>query len=83
MLNLDIKAAHRVVSEQRRAGTDVEWDGWDIVFYRPAEHAMHSPDGVWRKGQWAFANRVVVNSEGKWEVDPRNVKRVRRTRPRR
>lgn len=77
---LDIKAAHRIVREQRAAGNDVEWDGWDIVFYRPAEHAIHSTEGVWRKDKWAFANRVVVNSEGKWEVDPRNIKRVRHTR---
>jgi hypothetical protein len=83
MLNLDIKAAHRLVREQRAAGNDVEWQGWDIVFYRPADHAMHSVDGSFRDGKWAFANRVVVNSEGIWEVDPRNVKRIRRFGPRR
>lgn len=84
MLNLDIKAAHRLVREQRAIGNDVEWDGWDIVFYRPADHAMHSKDGVFRNGRYAFANRVVVNSEGIWEIDDRNVKRVRpsRNRPR-
>jgi len=80
MLNLDIKAAHRLVREQRAAGNDVEWDGWDIVFYRPAEHAMHSTDGAWRKGRYAFANRVGVNSEGIWVIDPRNIRRVRRAR---
>lgn len=80
MLNLDIKAAHKIVREQRAAGNDVEWQGWDIVFYRPAEHAMHSVNGVWRNNQWAFANRVEVNSEGMWSIDPRNIKRVRRFR---
>lgn len=80
MLNLDIKAAHRLVREQRVAGNDVRWDGWDIVFFRPADHAIHSKDGAFREGQWGFDNRVVVNSEGKWSIDPRNVKRVRRTR---
>lgn len=78
MLNLDIKAAHKLVRDQRAIGNDVEWDGWDIVFYRPADHAMSSINGAWRKGQWAFANRVKVNSEGTWEIDPRNVRRIRR-----
>lgn len=81
MLNLDIKAAHKLVRDQRAIGNDVEWDGWDIVFYRYADHAMTSTDGVWRKdkSQWAFANRVKVNSEGTWEIDPRNVRRIRRS----
>lgn len=83
MLNLDIKAAHRVVREQRAMGNDVRWDGWDIVFFRPADHAIHSKDGAFRNGQWGFDNRVVVNTEGIWEIDPRNVKRVRRFRARR
>lgn len=80
MINLDIKAAHRVVREQQQAGNDVEWDGWTMVFYRPAPQAVYSKDGVFRKGQWSFANRVEVNSEGMWKVDPRNIKRIRRAR---
>lgn len=80
MLNLDIKAAHRTVRQQRAIGNDVEWDGWDIVFYRYADHARHNVDGVWRNGQWAFANRVEVNEDGIWSIDPRNLKRLRRSR---
>lgn len=83
MLNLDIKAAHRLVREQKAAGNDVRWDGWDIVFFRPADYAIHSTDGAFRNGQWGFDNRVVVNSEGIWSVDPRNVRRVRRPRTKR
>ena len=80
MINLDIKSAHRVVREQKAAGVDVEWDGWDIVFYRPAPQAVYSADGVWRNNGWHFANRVTVTTEGIWKVDPRNIKRLRRTR---
>jgi hypothetical protein len=83
MLNLDIKSAHRMVREQRAADNDVWWEGWTIHFFRPAEHAMHSTDGIFRKGEWGFDNRVEVNSEGIWEVDPRNVKRIRHSRSRR
>lgn len=80
MLNLDIKSAHRLVREQRAINNDVWWEGWTIHFFRPADHAIHSVDGVFRNGVWGFDNRVEVNSEGKWEVDARNIKRVRRTR---
>lgn len=78
MMNLDIKSAHRVVREQQQAGNDVVWDGWDIVFYRPAPQAVYSKDGVWRNGQWSFENRVTVNSEGMWKIDPRNIRRIKR-----
>lgn len=78
MLEFDIKSAHRMVRQQEAMGNDVRWDGWDIVFFRPAEHAIHSKDGAFRGGVWGFDNRVVVNSEGIWKVDQRNIKRPRR-----
>jgi hypothetical protein len=78
MLEFDIKSAHRMVKQQELAGNDVRWEGWDIVFFRPAEHGRNSVDGAFRNGEWGFDNRVAVNSEGKWLVDPRNVRRVRR-----
>lgn len=83
MLNLDIKAAHRLVREQRAIGNDVRWDGWDIVFFRAADNGIHSKDGAFRNGQWGFDNRSVVNSEGIWSIDERNIKHVRRPRARR
>lgn len=83
MLNLDIKSAHRTVREQRAIGNDVRWDGWDIVFFRPSDKAIHSSEGAFRNDTWGFDNRVEVNSEGIWEVDPRNIKHLRRARSRR
>lgn len=85
--NFDIRSAHALVREQKSLGNDVEWDGWDIVFYRSAPQAKYSQDGVWRNGEWAFANRVELNSEGIWKVEERNIWRKRprylRNRPRR
>ncbi len=85
MLKFDIKQAHRMVNQQRSAGNDVRWDNYDIVFFRPAEVAMYSPDGAFRDGKWGYENRFAVNEQGIWEVDARNIRRVRsaRTRPRR
>ena len=84
MQDFDFKSAHRMVRKQQALGNDVVWDGYDMVFYRPADHAMYSKEGVWRNGQFAFANRVQVNSEGIWQVDGRNLKRAgsSRNRPR-
>lgn len=73
MLELGLRAAHRLVAEQQALGVDCEWDGWDMVFYRTADHAMHSVNGCFRKGAWAFENRVAVNNDGKWLVDKRNL----------
>lgn len=83
MINLDFSKAHKLVKEQKALGNDVWWDGWDMHFFRPADHALHSKDGAFRNGVWGFDNRVEVNSEGTWNVDPRNIKRVRRPRNRR
>jgi hypothetical protein len=73
-----------MVNQQRAMGNDVVWDGWDVVFHRAADHAMHSISGVWRDGKWNFANRVQVDSDGIWNIDPRNIlksKRYNRPRP--
>lgn len=78
----DLKSAEKMVRRQRAAGNDVEWNGWELVFYRPADNARQSVHGVWRNNQWAFANRVQVNDEGIYKVDGRNLKRTRGPRNR-
>jgi len=78
MLSFDIKTAHHMVSKQQALGNDVRWDGWDIVFFRPAPQAVYSQNGAWRNEQWGFDNRVVVDERGKWNVDPRNLKKSKK-----
>jgi hypothetical protein len=75
-----LKRAERFVSEQHEAGSDIRWEGWDIVFFRPSELGRTSKQGVIRDGVYGFDNRVVVDSDGVWRVDFRNVKRTKRTR---
>lgn len=79
MLTLGIKKVERFVKEQQALGNDVRWDGYDLVFFRPSEQGIYSKNGAFRDGQWGFDNRVSVNSKGLWEIDWRNVKRVRRS----
>lgn len=80
MLTLGIRKVEKFVKEQQELGSDVRWDGWDMVFFRPSEKAVFSNDGAFRNGVWGFDNRVAVNSKGVWEVDFRNVRRVKRVR---
>lgn len=77
MLEYDLKEAHAMVREQKYLGNDVQWEGWDLVFYRPAQNAVYSNDGVWRRNRYAFANRVVVDSDGKYRIDQRNIRTKR------
>lgn len=80
MLEFDIKSVHKMVNQQRSMGVDVRWENYDVIFFRPADHAMYSADGEFRNGVWGFSNRFGVNSDGKWKIDSRNLKRHRRAR---
>lgn len=75
-----LREAEKFVARQSGLGNDVRWDGWDIVFHRPAEQGVYSKDGAFRNGVWGFENRVPVSEQGTWEVDYRNVRRSKRTR---
>lgn len=79
-MKVNIKQAHQLVRDQQRLGNDVCWDNYDIVFFRPAAHAMTSVSGVWRKGQWQFANRFTLSNDGTWTIDERNLRRPRHRR---
>lgn len=80
-LNLTgLGAAERFVRKQQALGNDVRWDGWDMVFFRPAEQGMTSPQGAFRNGQWGFDNRFGCDDQGVWRIDYRNVKRSRNPR---
>lgn len=80
MLTLGIRKVENFVEQQRELGNDVRWDGWDMVFFRPADKAVFSREGAFRNGVWGYDNRVSPNEKGVWEVDFRNVRRSKRTR---
>lgn len=74
----NLRSAERFVTEQAAAGNDVRWVGFDkIVFFRPSEKGLTSRQGAFRNGQWGFDNVAEVTAEGTWEIDYRNVKKVR------
>jgi hypothetical protein len=76
-----LKAAEKFVRKQADAGNDVRWEGFDkIIFFRPDDRAMRSPQGALRDGVWGYDNVVTVDGNGVWNVDYRNVRRISRTR---
>ena len=76
MLTLNsLDKAERFVTTQQQAGIDVRWDGWDLVFFRPADHGYYSKNGAYRNGVWGVENRAAVNGNGEWVVDRRDVRR--------
>lgn len=77
MPNLDYKAAHRFVREQRRSGNDVRWEGWDMVFWKPTRHGFTSTNGAFKNGRWGVESRISVNGDGVWMVPKKNVKSTR------
>lgn len=79
MLTLGIKKADKFVIEQKQLGNDVRWDGYTMVFFRPASNGIYSKDGAFRNGEWGFDNRIEVNEKGLWEIDWRNVRKHNRT----
>lgn len=78
MLIETVENAEKFVVKQKALGNDVYWDNYDMVFFRPSEKGVTSKDGAFRKGQWGFANRSNLRSDGTWEIDPRNIRYPRR-----
>lgn len=74
MLTLDFKAAHKFVREQRRVGNDVRWENYDMVFFKATHYGFTNKNGAFRNGRWGMESRVVVGSDGMWNVPGRNVK---------
>jgi hypothetical protein len=74
---LEYDAAHEFVTKQSKAGNDVRWEGWDMVFFKPTPYGFSNPKGAFRKGRWGMENRVTPDSTGRWVVPVKNVKPLR------
>ncbi len=78
VLNFD--SVDGFVREQRKQGSDVRWDGWDLVFWKPSHYGFSNKNGAFRRGvngkrgRWGVETRVTVNGDGLWKVPSKNVK---------
>jgi hypothetical protein len=65
MLKLNYNDAQQFVESTRFA----EWDGWDIVIFKPSKTAYTNTRGVRKYSQWGFETRIECNSEGQWLIN--------------
>ena len=83
MLTLnDLNHAEKFVKQQNKAGNNVRWDNYDIVFFKENPRAMFSRNGAFRDGKWGYQSVSKVTEAGTWEVDFRNVRRIKHSRNR-
>lgn len=68
VLTLNHKEAHKFVREQRRAGNNVRWSNYDMVFWRPTPRGFKSTTGAFYRGRWGIQTIIKVNDRGLWLV---------------
>lgn len=66
------------VSDQRASGSDVYWDGWTMVFWRPNKNGYGDRCGSFRNGRWGVQARVDVESDGTYRIPTKYVATSRR-----
>lgn len=74
MLTLNYDQAHDFVVKQRKLGSDVRWEGWDLVLWKPTHHGFTNRKGAFRNKRWGMETRITVGRDGTWKVPARNVK---------
>lgn len=73
-LSLDYEQAHQFVETQQIMGNNVEWDGWELVFWKPSPKAITSKNGVLKSGKWGFEKRIYPDDNGNWSVPLQNAR---------
>lgn len=76
MIALSIDKVDNFVAKAQRKGTDVRWNGWDMVFFKPDRRALRSPRGRRRGNEWGFETTVSPNEKGMWLVNYRLLRGV-------
>jgi hypothetical protein len=76
---LDYGTVESFVKQQRKKGSHIKWEGWDLLIWRPNSNGFTDQNGVYRrdvfrKGAWGIQYRVRVNNKGIWSVPARYVK---------
>lgn len=85
MIEMTLKQAEKAVEKNsgRKFNNwtlDMEWDGWDLVFYTPGgSAAMYSKNAAFRKGEWVMKNRIAVNERGTYVVSGHNARLFAKT----
>jgi hypothetical protein len=46
---------------------DLEWDGWDVVYYKKKDSAQFDKNGAFRNGSW-YKKIVYPVTENGWNI---------------
>lgn len=71
MIALTFNRVDNFVTKLQRKGVKVRWEGWNMVFFKPDNRALRSPNGKRWDNEWGFETVVSPNDEGRWLVNYR------------
>jgi hypothetical protein len=60
---IDYDTAHKIVDEQ----SNLFWDGWTIMDWKPSRDAFYKKNGMFRNGRWGTVKRYFPGING-WKV---------------
>ena len=60
----------------RHNGTQVFWDNYDLIIWKPERSGYTRTNGMLRDGDWGIHERVRLNSRGRYSVPEFYAKRV-------
>lgn len=69
------KSADHKVERLREQGHDIEWEGWNIVTYKPFGGAFMRKNGAFRNGQWCLKKTFEPQEDGKYYLNGIRFKR--------
>lgn len=70
MIFVGYDKADKFVAKHQRNGVNVNWRGWDMVFFKEDRRAHRSKNGRRHGDAWGFETVVSPNANGKWAVSP-------------
>lgn len=77
MIEMTLQQAEDLVE----GNENIEWDGWDLVFYRPGgTSAVFKKNGVFRDDQWMLKDIIAVNERGTYVVSNKHAKLLTKIR---
>lgn len=76
VVSMNYEQAHKFVARPPRR-TDVRWEGWDMILWKPTPFGYKVPKGAFRKGRWGVQTRIRVSENGTWEVPSNYVRPTR------
>lgn len=77
MIEMTLEQAEKLVEKDK----NIEWDGWNLVFYNPNVTSAHlNKKGAFRNGQWVLKNTVAVSGKGTYLVSNKYAKLLTKTR---